>query len=284
MSARYWTACVATAITVATCAGVAAQTISSAAAGGGRDPLLQGLVYNIVDWQGGPLPRQYERSDQLPLSLDDIRKLSASGFSPASMVKMLEERRCACDASVDALIALKQAGVPEPVIQAVSLHSLQPNRSVYLAVTVDFEGVGGAKEVSAQARKSYLYLIVPDGERERVFVGNLQELLNRVDPDQIVDRTDPLLPRQVRRVLVGAEVPLKVPGPRQALVFTSARPNIYSSADIPEADQAAVQRYELDYPASSIQRLCNLQVLYRQDALLPDSWQLMRTHFQCEWD
>jgi hypothetical protein len=33
-----------------------------------------------------------------------------------------------------------------------------------------------------------------------------------------------------------------------------------------------------------VQRLCGLQVLYRQDAMLPDAWQLVRTHFQCEWD
>lgn len=284
MKARRWTAYLTAALAVWTGGSAGAQA-TTPAAGAGRDLLAEGQIYNIVDWEGGPLPRRYERSDQLPLTLEDVRRLSQSRFSGKSIVKMIEERRCACDASVDALIGLKEAGVPEEVLQAVSLHSLRPNRSVYLAITVDFEGLGGNAAVSTQARRGYLYLIVPDGDRERVFFGNLAEILaRRPQAAEAVDNTDLLLPRQVRRVLLSAEVPLKVPGPKKALVFTSTRPNIYSSADIPEADRSGAQEYEFEYPASSVQRLCGLQVLYRQDALLPDAWQLVRTHFQCEWD
>ena len=102
--------------------------------------------------------------------------------------------------------------------------------------------------------------------------------------DALVDQTDLLLPKKVRRVSFAAEVPLKTYGPQKALVFTSTKPDIYTSADIPEQDRAAVQEFEFDYPSSSLERTCNLQVLYRQDAMLANRWHLERTHFQCEWD
>ena len=92
------------------------------------------------------------------MSLDDVRKLSANKFNTDAIVKMLEERRCVCDASVDALVELKKAGVAEQVIQAVSLHALPPNRSFGLTIALDFEGLGGKATVSTQARKGYLYL------------------------------------------------------------------------------------------------------------------------------
>ena len=250
-----------------------------------EDPLKKGEVFHIIEWDGGELPRRYERSDQLPMTLEDVRKLSRSKFSTQAIVKMLEERRCACDASVDALVELKEAGVPEEVIQAVSLHALPPNRSIDLVVTMDFEGLGGAEAVSTRSRKGYLYLIIPDGDQERVFIGDLQAVLSgRWRRDGLVDRTDLLLPKKVRRVVFAAEVPLKVHGPKKAMIFTSARPDIYRSADIPETDRKGMQVYEFDYPVSSLLRICNLQVLYRQDAMLPDRWHLVRANFQCEWN
>ena len=243
-----------------------------------------GAVFNIVDWDGGPLPPLYERSAQLPLSLDDTIHLSQAEFSDEAIIKMLEERRCVCDATVEALVALKVAGVSEEVIQAVSLHSLPPNRSFGLAISLDFEGLGN-KTVSNEARRGYLYLIVPDGDKERVFIGNLQAILaGRWQRDALVDHTDLLLPKKVRRVTFAAEVPLKTYGAKKVLVFTSTKPDIYTSADIPAKDRAGVQEFEFEYPVSSLERICNLQVLYKQDAMLANRWHLERTHFQCEWD
>ena len=257
---------------------------SGPASGRAVAPLASGEIFNIIDWDGGELPRRYERSDQLPISLDDVRRLSANKFSNAAIIKMLEERRCICDASIDALVELKGAGVSEEVIQAVSLHSLPPNRSFGLAISLDFEGLGN-QAISTQARKGYLYLIVPDGDKERVFIGHLQAILaGQWQRDGLVDRTDLLLPTKVRRVTFAAEVPLKTYGPKKALVFTSPKPDIYTLTDIPERALAGVREFEFDYPASSLERICSLQVLYKQDAMLADRWHLQRTHFQCEWD
>ena len=264
----------------------ASQKATPAPAGSSsRTALDEGYVFNIVDWDGGELPKVYERSEQLPLTLADVRKLSTNQFGTDAIVKMIEERRCACDASVDALVELKKAGVAPEVIQAVSLHSLAPNRALILTVIMDFEGVGGASAVSAQARKGYLYLIVPDGERERVFVGSLHTILGKKwQRDTMVDNTDLLLPKKVRRVAFAAQVPLKTYGAKKAMVFTSTKPDIYTAADIPAADRKGVQEFDFDYPSSSLQRDCVLQVLYRQDTMLPDTWHLVRSHFECEWD
>ena len=264
----------------------AAEKATPAGAGSGsRHALEEGYVFNIVDWDGGELPKLYERSEQLPLTLADVRKLSANQFGTDAIVKMIEERRCACDASVDALVGLKQAGVAPEVVQAVSLHSLAPNRALNLTVIIDFEGVGGSPVVSTQARKGYLYLIVPDGERERVFMGSLNTILGQKwQRDTMVDNTDLLLPKKVRRVAFAAAVPLKTHGAKKAMVFTSTTPDIYTAADIPATDRKGVQEFSFDYPASSLQRDCVLQVLYRQDNMLPDTWHLVRSHFECEWD
>ncbi len=252
-------------------------------AGDGRT-LPPGYVFNIVDWEGGRLPPLYERSDQLPMSLGDVVSLTEAEFSEAMILKMLEERRCACDASVHGMVGLKKEGVSEKVIQAISLHALPPNRSLDLAIHMDFEGLGGAA-VSNQAHRAYLYLIIPDGERERVFFGSLSDILAQAGRrGTAVDNTDLLLPKQVRRVSFVARVPLKVPGTKRALVFTSTRPNIYTEADIPEADRKGVQEFRFDYPASSLQRFCSLQVLHRQDAMLANRWHMERSHFECEWE
>lgn len=255
-----------------------------AAPAGGSRTLPPGYVFNIVDWEGGRLPPLYERSDQLPMSLDDIVSLTEAKFSDGMILKMLEERRCACDASVASLVRLKKAGVGEKVIQAMSLHALRPNRSLDLAIHMDFEGLGGAA-VSTRAHRAYLYLIIPDGERERVFFGSLGDVLAQAGRrGTAVDKTDLLLPKQVRRVSFVARVPLKVPGAKRALVFTSTRPNIYTEADIPEADRAGVQEFTFDYPASSLRQFCSLQVLHRQDAMLDNRWHMQRSHFECEWE
>jgi hypothetical protein len=267
---------------------LAATAQQASPAGGGQAvtgrTMPAGYVFNIVDWEGGQLPPLYERSDQLPLTLNDVVALTEEEFSSEMIVKMLQERRCACDALVTELVRLKRVGVDEAVIQAISLHALAPNRSLDLVIHMDFEGLGN-QAVSTQARKSYLYLIIPDGDRDRVFFAHLNSALGRSAQRQTaVDNTDLLLPKQVRRASFSARVPLLTHGAKRAMVFTSTRPDIYTVADIPEADRKAAQEFVFDYPASSLRQTCSLQVLHRQDAMLADRWHLERSHFECEWE
>jgi hypothetical protein len=245
----------------------------------GADARVGAEVVNIVGWDGGKFPPVYERSDQLPLSAEDILRLTRNAFVPQQIVQMVQERRFAGDASAQALIGLKQAGVAPEVLQAISLHALPPNRALHLTVELSFEGA------SREARRRYLYVLIPDGQRERVFTADLGEVLaGRWQRDALVDQTDPLLPRQIRRITFSGEVPLKTYGQKKVLVFTSTRPDILTSADIPVADRRDAQEYALDYPACSLRRDCLVQVRYKQDAAVPYKWRTVRTQFQCEWD
>ena len=122
---------------IAVLIGTQALTAQQSTSASNADPLARGQIVNIIDWDGGTLPKRYERSQQLPMAPEDVKKLSASQFSEEAIIKMLEERRCACDASIDALIDLREAGVSEAVLQALSLHALPPNRSVELTIHLD---------------------------------------------------------------------------------------------------------------------------------------------------
>lgn len=239
----------------------------------------RGAVINIVTWDGKNLPPIYERSDQLPLTLEDVINLSRNDFADEAISRMVRERRFAGNASAGALIELKKAGVSQKVIQAISLHALPPNRELTLAIQLEFAGL------SREARKRYLYVIIPDGRIERIFTADLGAVLaGNWRRDERVDLTDPLLPKQVRRITFADRVPLKTYGPKTMQVFTSTRPDIFQSADIPEADRAGIREFSFEYPVSSTLQDCRLQVRYRQDVLLPYKWHMEGARFQCEWN
>src|SRR5512143_1458585 len=103
-------------------------------------PVAPQQQVNMAQWDSNSLPPVYERSEQLPLTDAEVSKLSQSGFPPDQLVRMIAERQCACDASPEALIRMKVAGVDPQVISAVSLYALKPNRALNLEVTLDFTG------------------------------------------------------------------------------------------------------------------------------------------------
>ncbi|MCZ6633782.1 MAG: hypothetical protein O7G87_10270 [bacterium] len=240
---------------------------------------IGGPVINIVEWDGGKFPPVFQRSDQLPLTQSEVLRLSQNDFTADQIAQMVEERRYVGDASADGLIALKTAGVPPQVIQAVSLHALPPNRALNLEIELVFEGT------SREARRRYLYIIVPDGDIERIFTADLHSVLSgHWQRDVTTDNTDPLLPRRVRRVTFTSQIPLKSYGKKNIRVFTSTRPNLFTSADIPEADLPNIRSYTIDYPVSSLNNDCRIQVRYRQDTLLPYKWSMTGSHLQCDWN
>jgi len=241
-------------------------------------PPTRGAVINIVEWDGGELPQVYERSEQLPFTQSDLSRLARSGFEAPQIAQMISERRYVGDASASGLIALKNAGIPTEVIQAVSKHSLPPNRALNLTIQLEFEGNSWA------ARKRYLYVIIPDGKTERVFTADLESVLaGQWRHDVTVDHTDPLLPRKIRRITFVGSVPLKSYGVKPVRVFTSTRPGLRRAADIPEPDLADVNTYTIDYPVSSLLQDCRITIRYKQDAMLPETWQMVDTSLECEW-
>ena len=240
---------------------------------GGQPPV------NIVQWDSNSLPRVYERSDQGPLTDQDLTKLTQAGFTPEQLVKMLEERRCACDASADGLIRLKQAGVDPAVIQAVSLHSLQPNRGLNLEITLDFSGDG------RRARNAYVYVFVDDGDLTRVLSANVDDLLRRPNAHETsIDNSDFLIARTVRRIVLPGQLPLKTYGRHTLLVASSASPGLTHPSQLRLQDRASAQVYQLDYPRASLQSLCRLTAGFRRDAQISDRWRFAGSRFECEWN
>ena len=247
--------------------------------GRAADVPTRGEVINIVAWDGRDLPPVYERSSQPPLTTEDVINLSRNDFDARAIGRMVRERRFAGDASAGGLIELKKAGVSPKLIREISFHALPPNRAVNLTVLLEFDGR------SREARKRYLYVIVPDGAAERIFTADLGAVLaGNWRRDERVDLTDPLLPRQVRRITFADRVPLKEHGSKSMRVFTSTRPDIFLSDDIPDADRAAIHEFTFNYPVSSLLQDCRLQVRYRQDGPLPYVWGMTGAHLQCEWN
>ncbi len=234
---------------------------------------------NIINWDANTLPEIYERSDQLPLTEEEVAKLSRAGFGVPQLVRMIEERRCACDVSADGLIRLKQAGAAPEVIQAVSTHALAPNRALNLLVTLDFTGE------SRIAREGFLYFFLDDGDITRVFTVNVPELLRRNNAhERMVDRSDILIARTVRRIELPGIVPLKVYGKHQLLVAASANPTLNHPSQLTAAERAKSQIYTFDYPRSSISNVCRLTAGYRRDAVLTYQWHFKGSRFECEWN
>ncbi len=242
-------------------------------------PNAHSETINIIQWDANALPKIYERSAQLPLTDDELVKLSKAGFDVPSLVKMISERRCACDASADGLIRLKDHGVPKEVIAAVSLHSLAPNRALTLDLTLDLTGE------SQEARQNFLYFFVSDGDLTRVFSANLGDLLaHRFAHETMVDKSDLLIAHTVRRIRLIGEVPLKIYGAHTVLVAASANPTLTHPSGLSSTERAKAQTYSLDYPRASMQSLCRLTAGYQRDAVLTDRWNFAGSRFECEWN
>ncbi len=239
----------------------------------------QTQTMNVVNWDSNSLPRIFQRSDQLPLTDEDIEKLATAGFDRGELVKMIEQRRCACDASADGLIRLKKRGVPDEVISAISLHGLKPNRSLTLEVVLDFTGDGN------EARENFLYLFIDDGAFTRVLTANISDVLSRQNAHEtMIDQSDILIARRVRRVTLPGDLPLKTYGPHNVWVVASRRPTLTHPSQLTEDEKSRVQTYTLDYPRASLQSLCRITAGYKRDAVLSYRWHFVGSRFECEWN
>ncbi len=239
----------------------------------------QTQTVNVINWDSNSLPRIFQRSDQLPLTDEDITKLSKAGFATPDLVKMIEQRRCTCDASADGLIRLQKQGVAKEVISAISLHALKPNRALNLEIRLDFTGDG------REARENFLYLFVDDGNITRVLTANIGDLLGRSNAhESLIDKSDILIARQVRRVVLPGDLPLKTYGRHNVLVVASARPTLTHPSQLNDDEKKRVQSYLFDYPRSSLQSVCRMTAGYKRDAVLTYRWHFVGSRFECEFN
>lgn len=234
---------------------------------------------NILQWDTNKLPKVYERSEQLPITDEELVKLSKEGFDAKDLVKMIEERRCNCDASADGLIKMKRAGVSKEVLSAVSLHGLKPNRAFTLVVTLDFTGDGN------EARQSYLHFFVDDGDVVRPFTVNLNDVLSKRNThDEMVDKSDLMITKRVRRVTFANDIALKKYGKHNVLVVASGNPTLQHPSQLSEIDKKNAKAFTFDYPRTSLESVCRLTAGYKRDVMLAYQWKFMGSLFQCEWD
>src|SRR5262249_8751480 len=168
----------------------------------------------------------------------ELTKLTQAGFTTDQLVRMLAERRCACDASPDGLVRLRQAGVDPAGIPAGSPYALPPNQVLHLQGTLDFPREGH------QAKNTYVYTFVDDGDLPRVFSANVDELLRRPNAHETtVDRSDFLIARTVRRIVLPGQLPLKTYGRHTLLVAPSASPGLTHPSQLRLQDRANSQAY-----------------------------------------
>ncbi len=256
-----------------------AATAQSTATGAAFPPAGKELTVNLLQWGPNRLPRVYERSSQLPLTDDEVDKLLAAGLEPAQVAKIIEERRCACDASAEGLVRLKKAGADRKVIEAVSLHALAPNRAIELVLTIDLVGEG------TEARDAFLYLFIDDGPVTRTYTVNLEDALaGRYQQESFVDRSDLVLARRVRRVQISGEIPLKTYGHHQLLLATSAQPSLAHPDELGPAERERAQLYSIEYPRASLSRQCRIGVTFKRDAALAHRWLPAGSRIDCEWN
>jgi hypothetical protein len=233
----------------------------------------------MAGWDSNSLPPVYEKSEQAPVTDDEVRKLSQSGFPTDQVVRMIAERQCACDASVEGLVRLRVAGVDPAIISAVSQYALKPNHTLNLEVTLDFTGE------SQRSRNAYLYLFVDDGEQTRVISANIDELLRRSNSHETtVDNSDYLIHHTVRRIVLPGQLNLKTYGRHTLVVASSANPSLTHPSQLKPQDRTAAQVYLFDFPRASLQSLCRLTTGYKRDAQIVDRWRFQGSRFECEWN
>ena len=234
---------------------------------------------NLAQWDSNSLPPVYERSDQPPLTDQDVSKLAQAGFPPDQQVRLIAERQCACDASPEGLIRMRVNGVDPSVISAVSKYALKPNGALNLEVTLDFTGE------SRRARNAYLYVFVDDGDVTRVMSTNVDELLRRPNAHETtIDNSDILISRTVRRIVLPGQLQLRTYGRHTLVVASSASPSLTHPSQLKSQDRSAAQVYLFDYPRASLQSLCRLTAGYKRDAQIVDRWRFQGSRFECEWN
>ena len=252
----------------------APQTLSALPPSGGSQQTV-----NMAGWDSNSLPPVYEKSEQAPLTDDEVRKLTQSGFPTDQVVRMIAERQCACDASVEGLVRLRVAGVDPAIISAVSQHALKPNHTLNLEVTLDFTGE------SQRSRNAFLYLFVDDGEQTRVMSANIDELLRRPNAHETtVDNSDYFIHHTVRRIVLPGQLNLKTYGRHTLVVASSANPSLTHPSQLKPQDRTAAQVYLFDFPRASLQSLCRLTAGYKRDAKIFDRWRFQGSRFECEWN
>ena len=219
-------------------------------------------------------PRLFLRTGQPPLDEAGVKALLASGMDPEVVMQLLEERRCACDVSPQALARWREGGVPDEVIAAASLHALPPNRRLALSVVADTTSRTGRSPA-----RGWLHLFVRDGPRWRALHVPLGE-----GPEEAWTDARSVLRRRRTREVSRAALELSAPGRHEAWVAWSEQPWAERPEELPGFERVRARHFTLDIPAATSRRACRVRVGLRTDDFRPGRARLEEATWDCEWE
>ncbi len=231
-------------------------------------------------------PRAWERlhrdSDSLPLTLEELEKLSKAGLKSKTIIEMMRTRRVLVVADADALLRLKKAGADDAMVAAVSAYALAPNQHFDLEIVLAVSTPHGV----SQAPFLYVEAWHTVKKRQEAFLhSDLRGLLTRGARVEVTtDRSDPLLPQTVRTVTLRAPVKTRHPGKIALRVLMSKTPGLRAFDTLPDAAKARIQTLHVDYPGVSLDRRCRLRLDIDRDPLIRDHFKMRPGILECWWD
>ncbi|TXH23073.1 MAG: hypothetical protein E6Q99_08370 [Elusimicrobia bacterium] len=222
------------------------------------------------------------RSAARPLTLEEIRSLARSGVKEKALVRMIRSRGAMTAARGEELAALKAQGVSDGVIEALSTHALAENRRIDVLLSLDV-----VRPVST-TMAPYLYVALvheASGRQEELLKGALGDVLNhRWKVEEIIDRSDPLLPSSVRRIRLAVPFRATRHGKMAFKVLVTRRPGLTDLTRLPTDEAARVVSVGFDYPAVSLDNRCELDIELGQDPLLPGELTLKEPGLRTYWE
>lgn len=222
------------------------------------------------------------RSEARPLTLEEIRSLSRAGVKEKALVRMIRSRRVLAAARGEALAALKAQGVSDNVIEAISTHALAENRRIDVLISLDV-----VRPVPTEMAPTLYVALVHEesGRQEELLKGALGEVLNhRWKAEEIIDRSDPLLPSSVRRIRLTVPFRATRHGKMAFKVLVTRRPGLTDLTRLPAEESARVASVVFDYPAVSLDNRCELDIELGQDPLLPGELALREPVLRTYWE
>lgn len=247
----------------------------------GAAPQLINLMQFEVE-QLDALERANRNSQSLPLTLSEIEKLSKAGIKSRTLIEMMRTRKVLAVADADSLIALKNAGADDATVAALSAYAVKPNDHFNLAVRMD------VKDVRNLNHAPYLYIEVwnvKKNRQEALLHADLRKRLSTTGGAIVQrDRSDPLLPQNVRSIRFRTQVKTRTPGAYKIRVLLSQTPGLMTISTASGDPVQGVTENEMAYPGASLDNECRLELIVAQDRMVKRAFPVRSARFECRWD
>jgi len=250
--------------------------------------LLPVIVYaetqtiNLIQFNQNSVPEEFYKPKPVvkqPLPIKEIVDMKKGGVDEEVIQDAIEKRKVIGGSNAKALVSLKKAGFGKDVLKAVSRYALPKNRSIDLEFTLEFI------KPSLRADPRYLYIIFKDGNYDRIFHADLEEVLKgKWKYDDTKDLQEPVLSKSVRTIRFFGNVTLKNYGKIKAKVVLSKKPNIQKIKELSKKEIKLASIQEFDYPAYSLLNDCRLKIEFTHGVALDYKWKINSTNMSCEFD